>query len=61
MALALKKIEAVNAFEVCILGGGVAEAMQPCLKLFTDKTDKRLVLAALGNTAGMLGAYAFSE
>lgn len=59
--LSLEKIEKINAFEVCILGGGVAEAMQTCLDLFSKKTPKRLVLAELGNRAGMLGAYAFAR
>lgn len=60
-SLALKKIDMVSPFEICILGGGVAEAMQPCLALFEERTDKQLMLAWLGNRAGILGAYAFSE
>jgi hypothetical protein len=60
LALALEKIDRVSPFEACILGGGVSEGMRDCLAFFQARTPKQLVLAELGNRAGVLGAYAFS-
>lgn len=59
LSLALGRVYEVSPFDVCILGGGVAEAMD--FSYFQARVGRKIVPAALGNTAGLYGAYAFAE
>ena len=58
---ALDLIYAVCPFEVCILGGGVAEGMGENFRFFKERCSRNIVPAELGNRAGLLGAYALTE
>lgn len=58
---ALCAVHAVSPFDVCILGGGVAEGLKGCFDFFTARLSYPVRLAGLGNTAGIMGAYAFAE
>ncbi len=56
---ALDLIDKISPFDVCILGGGVAEAMD--FDDFGARVKKKIIPAQLGNTAGLMGAYAHAE
>lgn len=58
---ALCAVHAVSPFDVCILGGGVAEGLGDCFDFFASRLSYPVRLAKLGNTAGIMGAYAFAE
>lgn len=48
-------------FDVCILGGGVAEGIARTLPSMLSELSFRTVFAELGNRAGLFGAYRFAE
>lgn len=61
LALAAEIIDERFPFEVLLLGGGVAESVGESLPALQHVCKRRLALAALGNSAGILGAYALAE
>lgn len=54
----LDKVYKVNAFDVCIIGGGVADWMAQHFDSITAGLGYNIVRASLGNSAGIYGAYA---
>ena len=48
-------------FDVCILGGGVAEGIAQSRPSLLSELSFPAVFAALGNRAGLFGAYRFAE
>ena len=48
----------VSPFDVCIIGGGVADWMAEHFYSITDGLGYSIVRASLGNSAGIYGAYA---
>ena len=54
----LDKVMAVSPFDVCIIGGGVADWMGAHFGSITGALDYEIVRAELGNSAGVYGAYA---
>lgn len=57
----LDLIYKVCPFDVCILGGGVAEGMGGNFRFFKERCSRKIVPAGLGNRAGLLGAYTLTE
>ena len=55
---ALDKVYQVSPFELCIIGGGVADWMEDQFFNITDDLGYEIVRASLGNSAGIWGAYA---
>lgn len=58
LRLTLDKIMQVSPFDVCIIGGGVADWMGEHFSAIMSDLGYRIVRASLGNNAGMVGAYA---
>lgn len=54
----LDKVMAVSPFDVCIIGGGVADWMGAYFGSITGALGYEIVRAELGNSAGVYGAYA---
>lgn len=54
----LDKVMAVSPFDVCIIGGGVADWMGAHFGSITGALGYEIVRAELGNSAGVYGAYA---
>lgn len=54
----LAEIQKTSPFDVCIIGGGVADWMGQQFDGIMGNLGYRIVKAALGNSAGMYGAYA---
>ena len=54
----LDKVYMVNAFDVCLIGGGVADWMAQHFDSITSGLGYNIVRASLGNSAGIYGAYA---
>ncbi|MBO5714836.1 MAG: ROK family protein [Clostridia bacterium] len=48
----------VSPFDVCIIGGGVADWMEQYFYSITDNLGYNIIRASLGNSAGIYGAYA---
>lgn len=48
----------VSPFDVCIIGGGVADWMDEHFYSITDSLGYKIIRASLGNSAGFYGAYA---
>ena len=48
----------VSPFDVCIIGGGVADWMEDHFYSITDGLGYNIIRASLGNSAGFYGAYA---
>ena len=48
----------VSPFDVCIIGGGVADWMEEHFYSITDNLGYKIIRASLGNSAGIYGAYA---
>ena len=48
----------VSPFDVCIIGGGVADWMEEHFYSITDGLGYNIIRASLGNSAGFYGAYA---
>ena len=59
--LLLDKINAICPFDVCIIGGGVADWAGVCFDKIAAKLRYKTVKATLGNSAGVYGAYAFGK
>lgn len=58
LQLALDKIDQIAPFDVCIVGGGVTDWIGDAFDEVFGKTNKKIVRAALGNSAGVFGAVA---
>lgn len=58
LKLSLDKVMAVSPFDVCIIGGGVADWMGDHFYSITKDLGYKIVRASLGNSAGIYGAYA---
>ena len=58
LKLALDKVYSVSPFDLCIIGGGVADWMGDQFFSITNNLGYEIVRASLGNRAGMWGAYA---
>jgi glucokinase len=54
----LDLVMAVSPFDVCIIGGGVADWMGDSFFSITENLGYEIIRASLGNSAGMYGAYA---
>ncbi|MBR2381740.1 MAG: ROK family protein [Clostridia bacterium] len=54
----LDLIMQVSPFDVCIIGGGVADWMEEHFYSITDSLGYKIIRASLGNSAGFYGAYA---
>ena len=48
----------VSPFDICIIGGGVADWMEEHFYSITDGLGYNIIRASLGNSAGFYGAYA---
>ncbi len=58
LCLTLDKIMKVSPFDICIIGGGVADWMGEHFTAITAGLGYEIIRASLGNSAGMAGAYA---
>ena len=58
LKLSLDKIMRVSPFDICIIGGGVADWMGEHFSSITEGLGYEIIRATLGNSAGMVGAYA---
>ncbi len=58
LKLSLNKIMKVSPFDICIIGGGVADWMGEHFSSITEGLGYEIIRATLGNSAGMVGAYA---
>lgn len=56
LKLTLGKIEKISPFDVCIIGGGVADWMGAAFEKIAKGTGYPVVKAQLGNDAGLYGA-----
>ena len=54
----LDLVMAVSPFDICIIGGGVADWMGDNFFPITENLGYEIIRASLGNSAGMYGAYA---
>ena len=54
----LDKIMEISPFDVCIIGGGVADWMGEHFSAIMGDLGYKIIKASLGNSAGMAGAYA---
>lgn len=54
--LALGKVNAVAPFDICIIGGGVADWFGAAFEKIKNASEYALVKAVLGNDAGLYGA-----
>ena len=57
LKLTLDKVMQVSPFDVCIIGGGVADWMQDHFYSITEDLGYEIIRASLGNSAGIYGAY----
>ena len=58
LKITLDKVMAVSPFDVCIIGGGVADWMGEHFYSITENLGYSVIRASLGNSAGIYGAYA---
>ena len=58
LKIALDKVMAVSPYDVCIIGGGVADWMDEHFCSITNNLGHSIIRASLGNSAGIYGAYA---
>lgn len=58
LALSLDLVMQVSPFDVCIIGGGVADWMVEHFYTITAELGYKIIRASLGNSAGIYGAYA---
>ena len=58
LKITLDKVMAVSPFDVCIIGGGVADWMGEHFDGIMQELGYPIIRAALGNSAGIYGAYA---
>ena len=58
LRLTLDKVMEISPFDICIIGGGVADWMGAHFDPITDGLGYKIIRASLGNSAGMAGAYA---
>ena len=58
LRLTLDKIMVISPFDVCIVGGGVADWMGEHFATIMAGLGYEIVKASLGNNAGMVGVYA---
>lgn len=54
----LDMIMEVSPFDICIIGGGVADWMEEHFYSITADLGYKIIRASLGNSAGIYGAYA---
>lgn len=54
----LDKVMEISPFDVCIVGGGVADWMGAQFDSVVNNLGYNVIRASLGNSAGMYGAYA---
>ena len=54
----LDMIMEISPFDVCIIGGGVADWMEDYFYSITNNLGYNIIRASLGNSAGIYGAYA---
>lgn len=59
--LLLSKVNAVCPFDVCVIGGGVADWMGNAFDKISAKLHYNTLRATLGNAAGVYGAYVFGK
>ena len=58
LQLTLDKIMQISPFDVCIIGGGVADWMGEHFSTIMADLGYPIIKASLGNNAGMVGAFA---
>lgn len=58
LKITLDKVTEVSPFDVCIIGGGVADWMQEHFSSIMNDLGYNIIRASLGNSAGIYGAYA---
>ncbi len=58
LKITLDKVMAVSPFDVCIIGGGVADWMGEHFYTIMQDLGYSIIRASLGNSAGIYGAYA---
>ena len=58
LKITLDKVMSVSPFDVCIMGGGVADWMGEHFGSITKDLGYSIIRASLGNSAGIYGAYA---
>lgn len=58
LKLSLDKVAEVSPFDVCIIGGGVADWMDEHFCSIMKDLGYEIIRAELGNSAGIYGAYA---
>ena len=58
LKITLDKVMEVSPFDVCIIGGGVADWMAEHFNSIMNDLGYKIIRASLGNSAGMYGAYA---
>ena len=58
LRITLDQVMEVRPFDVCIIGGGVADWMQEHFSSIMNDLGYSIVRASLGNSAGAYGAYA---
>lgn len=58
LRLTLDKIMQISPFDICIIGGGVADWMGEHFDAIMGDLGYKIIRASLGNNAGMVGAYA---
>lgn len=56
LKLTLEAVEKISPFDVCIIGGGVADWMGSAFEKIAKGTGYPLIKAGLGNDAGLYGA-----
>lgn len=58
LKLTLDKIMEISPFDICIIGGGVADWMGEHFSAIMADLGYTIIKASLGNNAGMVGAFA---
>lgn len=58
LKISLDMVMEVSPFDICIIGGGVADWMAEHFKTITEGLGYPIIRASLGNSAGIYGAYA---
>ena len=58
LKISLDLVMQVSPFDVCIIGGGVADWMEEHFYSITEGLGYPIIRASLGNSAGIYGAYA---
>lgn len=61
LSVLLQKINAVCPFDICILGGGVIDGVGDRFDKVFSGLNYKIVKAAAGNYAGVLGAYYLAD